>query len=131
MLGLVKDLAIPHDAGKDVPIREQWSFRYSNSISRHLAVLGPLIDSAHKGVDLKSESPPFRILVVESEKVDIFMLTNVLPLSERFVKYGKFRKVLFDDFEDSRLATANIPLNRDELGSLIQFFWRHDSILNY
>ena len=131
MLRLVKYLAILHDAGEDVSIWKQWSLRYSNSISRHLTVLSPLINSAHKGVDLKSESPPFGILVVESKKVYIFLLANVLPLSERFVKYGEFREVLFDNFEYSRLPTADIPLDGDELRSLIQFFWRHDSILNY
>ena len=79
---------------------------------------------------MKGEAPSFGVLVVESEKVDVFMLSNVLPLSEGLVKNGEFWEVLFDDFEYCGFATADVALDGDELGSFIQFFWRHDSILN-
>ena len=79
---------------------------------------------------MKGEAPPLGFLVVESKEVDVFVLSNVLPLSEWLVKDGEFRKVLFDYFEYGRLATADVTLYGDEVRSFIQFFWRNDSILN-
>ena len=48
---------------------------------------------------MKSETPAFGILVVESEEVDIFVLSDILPLSERLVEDGQFWEVLPDDFK--------------------------------
>ena len=101
VLCLVEDLAVLHDAGEDVTIGEEGPFGDPNSIASHLAVLSPLVNSAHKGVDLKGEAPALGILVVESEEVDIFVLSDILPLCERLVENGQFWEVLPDDFEHS------------------------------
>lgn len=126
---LVQDTTVPHDAGEDVTIREQRPFRDADTVALHLAVFGPLVESAHKSVDLESKSPSLRILVVKSEEVDVFVFAYVLPLSEGLVQDADFREVLSNDGEQCGFATADVALDGDEM-RLVHIFWRHAPILN-
>lgn len=130
MFSFVEDVAVAHDAGEDVPVREERPFGDLDAIASHLAVLGPLVDPAHKGVDLKSEAPAGRVLVIEAQKVDVLLLADILPLGKGLVEDGEFWEVLSYDFENGGLATADVSLDRDEARSIAPIFWRHDSISN-
>ena len=131
MLRLIENVAVLHDAGENVSIRKEWTLRYSYAIASHLAILCPFLNSAHECVYLEGKAPSFGILVVHTEKVDIFVFSNILPLSERLIKDGELWKVLANDSEDSWFATADVSFDGDEPWPFIQFFWRHDSISNY
>lgn len=64
MLGLVQNVHITHDAGKDIAIWEERPLWNSDIIPSHLTVLSPLVNSAHEGIYLKGKPPARGILVV-------------------------------------------------------------------
>lgn len=86
VFGVIEDVHVFHDAGKNEAITEKRSFRDSNAIAFESAVLCPLFESAHEGINLESEAPPLRIFVVNFEEVDIFLGADILPVAERFIK---------------------------------------------
>lgn len=85
VLGLVEDVAVLHDAGEYVAVGKKWPFWYSDAIACHFAVLWPFLNSAHEGVNLEGEAPSVGILVVHVEQVNVFVLSDILPLGERFI----------------------------------------------
>lgn len=121
VLGLVEDLRVVHDAGEDVAIGEEGALGDPGAFPGELAVLYPLVEPAHEGVDLEGEAPPSLVLVVQLQQVDVLLLPDILPVRKRLVEDGQLWEVLPNHLQDRRLPTPNIPLNRNEL-RLLQHF---------
>lgn len=96
MLGLVENVGVAHNTSEDPAVGEEGAFRDSDAPPDHLAVLHPLVEPAHKGVDLEGEAPASLVLVVQLKEIDVLLLANVLPVGEGFVQDGQLRKVLPD-----------------------------------
>ena len=121
MLGLIEDVGVPHDAGEDLAVGEEGAFGDADALADHLAVLHPLVEPAHEGVDLEGEAPARLVLVVQFQEIDVFLLADVLPVGEGFVQNGEFWEVLPDHLQDRRFAAPDITLNRNELRLLLHF----------
>jgi hypothetical protein len=86
VFGVIEDVHIFHDAGKNEAIAEKRAFRDADAVAFEGAVLGPLFESAHESINLESEAPPLGVFVVDFEEVNIFLGTDILPIAEGFVK---------------------------------------------
>ena len=72
---------------------------------------------------MEGETPALGILVVHAEEVDVFVLSDLLPLAERLVEDGELREGLADNVQDGGLAAADVTFDGDETGLVV--FWRH------
>ena len=61
-------------------------------------------------IDLESEPPPFRLLVVFLKHVDV-LASQVLPVSDRLFNPFGFGDLLAEDLKESGLATADVSFN--------------------
>jgi hypothetical protein len=69
-----------------------------------------LLQSGEDGVDLEGEAPSLRINIVLLQHVDV-LPAQILPLGHRFFDPSCLRDLLPQDFNDSRLAAANVAFN--------------------
>lgn len=129
VFGLIEETQVPHDAGEDVAVGKQRPFRDLDAAAAQPAVLAPLGQTGHEGVDLEGEAPARGLLVVETQQVDL-LLPHLLPLRQRLIQNGQFGQTLSDDLEDGGLAAADVALDGDEEGTLFLRLWRHSDYIN-
>jgi len=125
VLCLVEELGVAHDAGEDVAVGEEGALGDAYALADYLAVLSPLVDSGHEGVDLKGEAPPLGVLIVHAQQVDVLILPHLLPLAQGLVEDGELREVFPDDGEQGGFTTADVALDGDEPRLAVMWFWRH------
>ena len=130
VLGLVEDSHVLHDAGEDEAVGQQGALGNADSFAGHLAVLRPLGQSAHESEYLEGKAPSLGLSVVKSQEIDVLLLPDVLPFSERLVEYAQLREVFPDDFQNGGLTAADVALNGDKTRLCVCHFWRHPAIFN-
>ena len=65
-------------------------------------------------VDLESEAPPFRLLIVFFQHVDV-LSSKVLPVSDGFFNPFGFRDLLAEDLEESGLTTSDVSFDSEAI----------------
>ena len=81
-----------------------------------------LFDPGKYGIDLECEAPPGRLLIVSFQHVDAFP-AQILPILHWFFDPNRLRKLLSQNLQKCRFATANVAFNSEAAAFRFALRW--------